>query len=325
MELRVFCSFRFIQADESVYDFIFGNLHFLKGKADQLNSNIFTQKMVEDGGQIAMREFCDYPFIYGLFDLENKDELFPITNKFLSRIHQFVNCLWFAKDNSVNAGYLFTHLPENGYTLKNVKQASYSNSQGEYGEVLITKADFELAESIFNKMIAMSKQDASFQMPKLDYSGGRGVASDGDFHYRDYNKNSRIEKAFSFLTMARTSSFLPLKIALCMSLLECLFTTDRQEVTHKVCERVALYLGGTYSEQIVTYKTINEAYDVRSGFFHGQDIDKKRDNRVSLQIISKNVDDLLRVIFKKVILEDEAIFNGTKEERKEHFFKMVFK
>ncbi|HEY0356591.1 MAG TPA: hypothetical protein VGC29_10325 [Flavisolibacter sp.] len=327
MQLRVACSLRYIQADEDIYDYKFGGFHFIKGSSDYaLDSNIFTEHLLRQAGEIPLREFCNYPFIYGIFDLEEGEDLFRFIHSCHSRLHQFINCLWFVKNCSVNVGYCYTFSPDNKHVLCNTKQASFSNYNGGTEEVQIFKKDLEYAENIYNKMLGMASDDSKIELPKIEYdfTKPRPVTSDGPYHYKDYNKNNRIERAFSFLTMARTNSFLPLKIALTMSLLECLFTTDRQEVTHKVCERVAVYVGGSFEEKIANYKTIKEAYDIRSGFFHGQDIDKKKDNRINLQKSSKNVDDLLRLVMNKVILEDSKVFNNSDENRKNYFFKMIF-
>lgn len=322
MELRITCSLRFIEADKSILDLKFENYKIVMG-GDLLDANIFTQNVIEQGGQIVLREFINYPFFYMQTD-GNPDELPRITDSSLSALNRFINFLWISKDNSVNVGNLFCFSPDAKYLMRTMKLAWYSNSKGGSEEVLITKADWEFALRAFEQFENLSSSNDDITLPKTEFPT-RPVITDSSYHYTDYNKNTRIERALSFLTMARTSSFLPLKISLSMSLLECLFTTDKQEVTHKVCERVALYLGGTYEQKMQTYSAIKEAYAVRSGFFHGQEIDKKQDSRAKLVLHSIKVDDMLREILKKVLFEDSSIFNGTTEARIEFFNKMIFK
>jgi hypothetical protein len=48
-----------------------------------------------------------------------------------------------------------------------------------------------------------------------------------------------------------------------------------EEPTHKVSERTAFYLGGDNETKIKNYELMKEAYDIRSKFVHGQELDKK--------------------------------------------------
>jgi hypothetical protein len=288
---------------------------------DFLDARIFTENLVEQAGQISIREFVNYPFFY-LLSEGSPEDLPNITPKYHTRLNQFLNFLWFAKDNSVTIGSMFCFLPNTKYLMQNIKLATYSNSEGNHSEILVTKKDFEIALKAFEQFTRLSNEEDNVLVPKAKFEE-RPVVTDSSYHYADYNKNTRIERALSFLTMARANSFLPLKIALCMSLLECLFTTDRQEVTHKVCERVSLYIGGSYEDKVQNYKIIKDAYDVRSGFFHGQDIDKKQDTRLQLAIHSQKVDSILRTILTKVLFDDFAIFNGSKDARVDFFSRMV--
>ena len=71
-----------------------------------------------------------------------------------------------------------------------------------------------------------------------------------------YNDISRVERAFLFVHSARNSFSLPKKIAMYIAALETLFSKDGSELSHKVAERVAFYLGGIKNEKMYTYRKV---------------------------------------------------------------------
>lgn len=320
METRIICSLRFIKADESIYDFKFRGFSIVKGE-DFLDKNIFTNNFFEQAGAISVNEFRNYPFFY-LKTEANPESLAQIANESHNNLNRLVNFLWIKNDCSVNVGNLYCFIPDTQYLFASSKLAPFSSANGYFNENRIDRVYFEEADKALQQFEGLTNKIIEDPKPQITYYD-RPKISDSAYHFTDYNKNSRIERAVSFLSMARTNSFLPLKLSLCMSFLECLFTTDRQEVTHKVCERVALYLGGSYEEKQLTYNSIKSAYDIRSGFFHGQDIDKKRDTRIQLEEHSNKIDEILRKVLKLVLFEDYNIFNDSNDKRKDFFNKMV--
>lgn len=320
METRILCSIRFIDADESIYNFKFGDFSIIKGQ-DYFAKEIFTKNLINQAGVISVNEFRNYPFFY-FKTLSNPDSLPQLANESHNKLNSLLNFLWINNDCSVNVGNLYCFIPDTEYLFASSKLAYFSSANGYFTETKINEFDFKEAYKTLQHYEGLASITIEDPKPQITYFD-RPKISDSAYHFTDYNKNSRIERAVSFLSMARTNSFLPLKISLCMSFLECLFTTDRQEVTHKVCERVALYLGGSYEEKQLNYNSIKAAYDIRSGFFHGQEIDKKRDSRIQLEEHSKKVDDILRKILKLVLFVDSEVFNGPNEKRKDFFNKMV--
>ena len=87
-----------------------------------------------------------------------------------------------------------------------------------------------------------------------------------------------------------------------------MFTTDNNEVSHKVSERAAFYIGGNSQAKTEIYKTIKLAYNIRSKYLHGQTIKAQESHQDYLQNISTKVDSLIRQIFTKVIMKDMEIF-----------------
>ncbi len=320
MEIRTICGLRFISADYSIYGFKFDEFEILKG-SELLDTTIFTQNLITQAGYISAREFQNYPFFYSKTE-GVKDDLPKLADNFHSKLNKLLHFIWLRKDCSVNVGNLYSFIPDSVHLMSSKKLASFSSSVGDFSETVITKEDLEHALAAYNQYEKLGSESSGVEKPEAPYSA-RAVISDSLYHYVDYNKNTRIERAISFLSMARSNSFLPLKISLYMSFLECLFTTDRQEVTHKVCERVALYLGGTYELKLNTYNAVKTAYEIRSGFFHGQEIDKKHDSRKKLEQQSFTIDNLLRQIVNKILFHDYEIFNSANDIRKDFFGKLV--
>ena len=58
-------------------------------------------------------------------------------------------------------------------------------------------------------------------------------------------------------------------------LLECLLSTDRHELKHKICERAAIILGKNSEDRLNIYKDVQIIYNQRSKIVHGEGVPKK--------------------------------------------------
>ena len=121
--------------------------------------------------------------------------------------------------------------------------------------------------------------------------------------------NYRITRAWTFLLKSRMTHVLPMKIAFTIPVLECLFSTDANEVTQKVSERAAFYFGKDNTERQGIFDIIKDVYNLRSKYFHGQELKSKHESIDNQKLLSLSMDCLLRRIFTKVIMEDSALFN----------------
>ncbi|VTP91788.1 HEPN domain-containing protein [Sphingobacterium daejeonense] len=134
-----------------------------------------------------------------------------------------------------------------------------------------------------------------------------------------YKIENRIEKAMSFLSSARSTPHLPQKITHYMAILECLFSTDGNEIIHKVSERTAFYLEGTTTERIAIYMAVKNAYNIRYKFVHG---DKPPKTHEQLCVIATEVDAIIRRVLKKLILNDHITF--LQKDLNQYFNKLIF-
>ncbi|WP_175423365.1 MULTISPECIES: hypothetical protein [Bacillus] len=102
----------------------------------------------------------------------------------------------------------------------------------------------ERKESNFTKdeILSAARDFKPFSIDEYGEKSFGGKHPDADILFK--NKGSkRLDRAHYFTLGARVSSILPMKIASYCNALECLFTTDKSEVSRKIAERVALMLG----------------------------------------------------------------------------------
>lgn len=244
--------------------------------------------------------------------------------KFKSILSHFTNYLWFVKDNSVNLGNYFTYSNESKLIRVTTAVPGYSKSTGDFEVTIFTNQELQLAAQIYDQVLSLESNKVYNNLPKLAVDESLKVY-DGEYHYIDQSKTNRIERCISFLSMARSQTFLPLKISLYIGILESLFTTDASEVVHKVSERVSFYLGGEYETRISVYKSCKSAYTIRSKFFHGQSLPGNFGSLENLKILSKTTDDILRKVITNVILKDSEIFLSSTENLNLYFERLIFK
>lgn len=118
----------------------------------------------------------------------------------------------------------------------------------------------------------------------------------------EHSTLSVLQRAAELIELSKLAPNTYHKIGLLCSSLECLFTTDNSEVTHKVCERVAFFLSDDPTERLEIYQKIKKAYDHRSSFFHGNKL-KKLPNEAFFTI-----DEIVRQAVLKAVTEKSSIF-----------------
>lgn len=308
MEHRIGCSLRYISLNLSVhYEFQGAALTNSNGNLDTTK---FDAAVVDSIGAMLMNDFIHSPFFYCVQSFEEAPILQHLSQSYFSVFNHFTDYLWFAKDNSINIGTVFCYDKENKKINIRLKSGGFSNAEGLFESTTIGLDELNVAFVTYHQMLKhhtpTPKRDELKDMETP-------ILQAGDWNYKSYNVNNRIERALSFLSMARSNEFLPLKISLYIAVIACLFTTTNVEVTHKVCERVALYLGGTFQQKQTNFDAVDDAYSVRSQFFHGQALKKNWDKRERLVTISKATDNLLREILSQIILFDYNVFLDEKE------------
>lgn len=122
------------------------------------------------------------------------------------------------------------------------------------------------------------------------------------FMEKDYSRSAR---ALHYVRAARTSQNLAFRISHYCSALESLFSTTTSELSHRLSERVAFYLGEFGRNRREVYANVKKAYEVRSSLTHGGTL---RPQKISeLHDISQTCDSYLRQIFSSVFTSDMRV------------------
>ncbi|RYE39060.1 MAG: hypothetical protein EOP48_26235, partial [Sphingobacteriales bacterium] len=284
MLTRFLISLQYFRLDGVHEDFPIDDLILAQNQTDSLRGWLFSEELIKIAGTTFIEWFTKYPYLYSIEDVNSLEQVPPKCEYYQSKINTLLSLLWFIKDNSANLFSLIGYIPEaNHQVFHRSPKSAYSNSSGSYSDQSFTIEEIEKVARISQSIAKYSRPRTSVQRPPWD---GTPSISDTKFHYLLYNENNRIEKALNFLNMARSNSFLPLKIALYFSVFEAIFTTDDAGLSHKIAERASLYLGGGFEEKIDNFKKIRKAYDIRSKFYHGQNLSNKHDTRDKLVPIS---------------------------------------
>ncbi|MCC2477178.1 HEPN domain-containing protein [Bacillus cereus group sp. BfR-BA-02675] len=276
-----------------------------------------TQLMKSTAGVHSLREFNDATYLYidGVFDsIKTEDEMDEIGVKYtfyyLRLAQGFIYDLWKVKDNNiyVRDGFLLAYHNkfEDGLTYKASLSEIYYHSTCEDKESNFTRSEIQLVARDFTP----------FPIDEYDEKHFGGKNPDSDHLFKNKGSN-RLDRAFYFTLMARTSSILPMKIVGYCNALECLFTIGTSEVNHKIAERVALMLGTTGESKKELFKLIKKAYDYRSLVVHGQHL---KGEELQLVDISQKLDDILR----QLLNGKHDVFSKKDTEMVETFTNLLF-
>lgn len=319
------------------------NLNLVHNKSIRINDFLFTNDLkikqqfldsasfIKQFGEFTVNSIKDQVFI--VYKGESKD--FQLTsqckniNEIAFVISGYINhlifCLWFVKDNSVHTLGTYVELLE----LSKDDQETYigvrgcyridsvhnTNSKCEDVNVSLSYTDFESLNNYFDRTQDFGSQSEETKKKLLPIAPGSNV-KEGSLGKIPY-KIDRVSRAFLFLQLVRRANIPFFKISYQMALFECLFTIGTEDSTYQVTRHPALYLGGSLIEINANIKLIDEAYDVRSKFFHGDILKKHTSN--SLVNINIKVEELTRTILLKVMKEPNLFINSTSPKQKSFY------
>lgn len=315
-------------------EFDFGPLKFTNNEPI-LETLFFTEDFFKAFGKVALNEFKNSPFGFATIDYKGDAKELPVE---LLRFHNAMlgrwQFLWFAKqhDTSSHLKYLRVLAPEIKKAFIFDVPYTYESASGDRSSSEFNSIEIGAAKEVAQKYAEINKDSTA--LTKDDFSFSRtGIEAglyEGSLKARSYNDTSRIQRAWHFLQYARFTKFLPMKIALYIPVLETLFGSGNTEIKHKVAERSAQFIGESRGEKFEIYDMISEAYDVRSRYFHGDNLTEKLKNTISGNhnlhevqiIISQNIDSITRRIFTKAIMEKSEKFSD--EEIHKFFKELIF-
>ncbi|MGH8015178.1 MAG: hypothetical protein ACREBV_03210 [Candidatus Zixiibacteriota bacterium] len=294
----------------------FVDTHFITNNK-QTVLNLITSDFRFVFGEMETQHILDAPaVIYSI--VEHKEpfpnELAAVTflSSNLKLVQAFLMCLWLQKDNSVNFDLGFLVHPYGDKSIPNFHSSSrnvrFSNA---IGEIVVTKfgeSEIKTARNILTNLFGM----------QIDYEDLKVVQSIFG------EEVSRVERSFYFAQIARGSSNFGLKVANYVTCFESIFCTDTAELSHKLAERLALFVGDSETERLDIYKNMKRAYNIRSKIVHGDKVSKKSNSE--FKDICLYCDNMLRRTFEKILTSKEEIefFKCESSELEEYFLRLLF-
>lgn len=236
-------------------------------------------------------------------------------------IEKFLFFLWLVKDNCCRIDDFHLHAVEGKKLISRNNSNIYSTHNGDV-QTAVFFSNNELNEGLYLFMEGYQlfyHKNLKVRLPKDEVS--EAIIARVLIPY-DYKKVNRVERAFHFLKLARTTAQLPLKISFHVCIYEALFYgTNTGEISHQIAERVALYVNGSRPSMKNLYKFMKDVYGIRSTYFHGNSF---KNNKLDLIQISRDLDSLTRTILKRIILNDSLIFLQEDNDLNQSFLDLIF-
>ena len=304
--------------------FTYSLMPLINGSAEikkTLELNFVDQNAFEFFGFGALNRLATKPFFIMIINAspENIDYISTISERiFFTHVEIFLDSLWFIKDNSCHSLICYHAIHEKGLfgIIHNYRFAT--NCVGGKEDVSFTSEEFDRALELDKKLqpIINLEMDDSMLRKMMECNFQQGMENT-----QNYNRGDRINRAYYFLKAARNSYFIVMKLSLYMNMYECLFTTDASEIIHKMSERVACYYTQDKEKRLEVFKIMKSAYGIRSRYFHGKDLGK---NKIfdTIPAILKQLDNLTREVFTRVVSEDFEIF--LKPDMEPFFERLIF-
>ncbi len=277
--------------------------------------SLLTEQFRAAVGQIECQALRDAgAVIYSIY--EEEGELAPgpnavaHVNAMLGVMNVFLTCFWLVRDNNVNTELGFLEYP-----YKSPRANVSSNSWASY----FSDARATFGVSSFTADEIRQVRDY-FHLFNVDDVGAAISQRDS----KTTSDTGRLDRVFYFLQAARSANDLGIRISLYITCFEAILSTDNLELSHKLSERVAVFLGGDAARKIETYRMMKAAYSVRSKVVHGDRLSAKLVS--DLPSLSVSCDVALRQVLVAVLSSPRlrTLFGGKGEGIEDHMLSALF-
>jgi hypothetical protein len=192
--------------------------------------------------------------------------------------------LWLVKDNAAHfdRAWIAARTAQGSIVHTNTWASRVSAADGTFDAASYSVEELRLARNFYTPLPAYLRASAS---PTLLTKG-----------------SLRFQRFQYFLSGARQSNDVAMKIAEYCSGLEALVSSSQQELSHQVSERVAALLAPPGPARIANFKFIRQAYGYRSKAVHGASFKPTDVNQ--LRDCSKKIDQFCRLLFELYLGED---------------------
>jgi hypothetical protein len=282
--------------------------------SEEVKSRILTPKVEEIIGKIEYQHLLKaktilyFEFKPGQLEGFKTVSDLQILENILIWIDDFLKNLWLYKDNCIRCGTGYFFRTENNQTVANSSMLAYKVSSAENDHLILELSKKELDQIITNH-------------DKIEMYFHQRNSSSLRFHLeKDY---SRIARSLVFVKQAREARNIAYKISNYCSAFEALFSTDSNELTYKLSQRVSFFLKDELSA-IETFNILKKGYAIRSKLTHGDVLSNTQIKEIV--DISKSVDEILRLSLNKILISEDLkkVFDSTKENVDSYFETLIF-
>jgi len=302
--------------------------HFTVSNDNAIRDTFYTKNVIKNYGANIKEYNKDNAFIYSETEIDTKNktvdqinnELLAWASSNLDHVLNFLIFLWLTKDNSILVYGSLIMIPGIKKCLihSNIKSVTYT-CDGKVRQTHFSRSEMQYAIDIYQKYAEISTVSdsgvhlnaAKIEIHK-DENGRFKFATEDKTDVRKYSSYNCIDRSIHFLHIARRERLPAFKISFYVPILESLFTTDSFAVTHKVCERVSLYLEQEKEKREELYDFINKVYQTRSTFLHGQKFSEDALNEIVQNDHAVRLDEIVRASLLMIMLCDYEIFTGLK-------------
>jgi hypothetical protein len=262
-----------------------------------------TDAILALSGQIKYNALFEKTIAFKLYDF--KDNIIPgnFVHSESANLSGILSIIWLHFDNSIFSAIQISQDCKEYHVQINQRNDFVSNSSGNYTTINFSNETIDKIKTLdFSYFIEL----LYFTIDQTNDTSSDNVNYLSNAHRAnlepDFVKQTRIQRSFLIIKIARTTSFLPMKIAFYINVLECLLLNDNAELNFKLQLYTANLIGKNNDDKVFIRDIINTSYDIRSKFFHGSSV---KQNITELQKISNKLDDIIRrTLLKSIGIKD---------------------
>lgn len=256
------------------------------GRGERLIDRLISSARQRRLGTLEVEFLKRQPFVYSKDAWLPEAELFDYLVRKINLVNQTIHWSWLLGDNAVNLDKAYALAKDqfgNDVIHSNFVAHVHTDARGNHRRQVVWD----------NEVINLVRMlNGVGDPPKIgpdNVQAGKPA-------------RNRLARALYFLSAARATSELGMKVTFYCSALEALFSTATSEISNQLAVRVSLFLTSDFQERIALFKRMKAAYSVRSKMIHG-DIVKEDE---LLARISEECDDALRRALYRISNEPEC-------------------
>lgn len=255
------------------------------------------------------------PVAFKFCETKNDENISIILHQESSKLNSCLSSLWIYFDNSIFTSIQYSQDLMTYDVCMNRRDSLISTCSGIYIKTYLSPelvgfiSGYNLSKNV-NELFYSSEESKE----TLTSNGIRAGIED---HLVNLN---RLQRAYLLLTICRSTSFIPMKIAFYINVLECLLLNSESELSYRLQIYVANLIGKDKLEKKQIGSHIKSSYNVRSKFIHGAKINQSYEE---LKQLSNQLDELTRTVFIKCFNIKHIINSNNKNDLDEYMNSII--